>query len=611
MRILTRRRYLSVPLAALAALLVWQPGLAAAPPSGADAHRYIEDVRFLASPELQGRGAGSVGLERAATYIGERFRSLGLRPAGDAGSFLQAFTVTTDAKAGPANRLTVAGQGGERTLRMGTDFTPISFSSNRAVKGRVVFAGYGITADEFHYDDYAHLEVKDSIVLVLRDEPPSFHTGKANKEQVWTHHANLIAKAINARNRGAAAILFVNAESGQQPEDTLIRFGSIAGPEDAGIAIGQVTRAVAGEWLSARKSLSELQKQIDKDSSPASFALPEDVRVSLEVDVEREHATVHNVAGYLPGETSEYVVLGAHFDHLGLGNESSLAPSLIGQVHPGADDNASGTAGLLELARLLSSGGGQRKRGILFLAFAGEEIGLLGSAHWVNNPTLPLDRAIAMINMDMIGRVSGSKVYIGGTGTGSTFDPMLKRLITGFDFKIDFSAGGYSSSDHTSFVAKGVPVLFFFSGLHADYHKPSDTWDKIDAVSAARVVDLVYDVTVDLDAAADRPKFVKVAEPASPGGRPGSGYGPYFGSIPDFGPVETGVKFSDVRPGSPAEKAGLRGGDILIRFGDKPIANLYDFTFALRGSKVGDVVEVRVLRDGKEITAKVKLEQRR
>lgn len=611
MRILTRRLHLSVLLAALAALLVSRPAVAAPPSSGADAHRFIEDVKFLASPELEGRGAGSVGLERAAAYIAERFRSLGLRPAGDAGSFLQAFTVTTDAKAGPANHLIVVDQNRERTLRMGTDFTPISFSSNRSVKGRVIFAGYGITADEFHYDDYAHIDVKDSIVLVLRDEPPSFHTDKAQKEQVWTHHANLIEKAINARNHGAAAILFVNPESPQQPEDTLIRFGSIAGPEDAGIAIGQVTRAVAGEWLSAGKSLSALQTQIDKEPSPASFVLPEDVHVSLQVDVEREHATVHNVAGYLPGQTSEYVVLGAHFDHLGFGNESSLAPSLIGHVHPGADDNASGTSGLLELARLLSSGSGERKRGILFLAFSGEEIGLLGSAHWVNNPTLPLDGAIAMINMDMIGRVSGSKLYIGGTGTGSTFEPMLKRLTAGYDFKIDFSAGGYSSSDHTSFVSKGVPVLFFFSGLHADYHKPSDTWEKIDAVSAARVVDLVYDVTVDLDAAADRPKFVKVVEPAVPGGRPGSGYGPYFGSIPDFGPVETGVRFSDVRPGSPAEKAGLRGGDILIQFGDKPIRNLYDFTFALRSSKVGDVVEVKVLRDGKEITAKVKLEQRR
>ncbi len=568
-------------------------------------------MKFLASPELEGRGAGSVGLERAGAYIAERFRSLGLRPAGDAGTFFQAFTVTTGAKVGPANHLTVADGDRERTLLMGTEYMPISFSSNRTVKGKVVFAGYGISAAEFHYDDYARLDVKDSIVVVLRNEPPSFHTDKAGKEQVWTHHSNLIAKAINARNHGAAAILLVNGESPQQPEDVLIRFGSVAGPEDAGIVIGQVTRAVAGEWLKAAKPLSELQKQIDKESAPASVALPDSLHVSIEVDVEREHATIHNVAGYLPGETSEYVVLGAHYDHLGLGNESSLAPSLIGHVHPGADDNASGTAGLLELARLFSNAGGERKRGILFLAFSGEEIGLLGSAHWVNNPTLPLDGAVAMINMDMIGRVTGAKLFIGGTGTGSTFEPMLKRLTASSDFKIDFSVGGYSSSDHTSFVAKGVPVLFFFSGLHADYHKPSDTWDKIDPVSAARVVDLVYDVAADLDGAAERPKYVKVVEPAGPGGGPGGGYGPYFGSIPDFGPVKTGVRFSDVRPGSPAEKAGLRGGDILIQFGDKPIANLYDFTFALRGSKVGDVVEVRVLRDGKEITARVTLEQRR
>lgn len=569
-------------------------------------------MKFLASPELQGRGAGTPGLQRAGEYIADRFRDLGLQPAGDAGSYLQAFTVTTDATTGPKNRLSVTSAGNRQNLRMGADFIPISFSSNQEVEAPVVFAGYGITADELHYDDYAHLDVRNKIVLVLRWEPPAFHRDAAGKEQVWTHHSSLIAKAINARDHGAAAILIVNGDSPNQQEDTLIRFGSVAGPEDAGIAIAQVTNAVANQWLGPEKSVSGLQQQIDKGPSPASFALAGDLRVSLNVDVERRHATVDNVIGYLPGQSSEYIILGAHYDHLGLGNEYSLAPSQIGHVHPGADDNASGTSGLLELARLFAARRNELKRGVLFIAFSGEEIGLLGSSWWVNHPTLPLDHAIAMINMDMIGRVSGSKLYIGGVGTGSGFEPLLKRLAANADFKIDLSASGYSSSDHTSFVAKGIPVLFFFSGLHSDYHKPSDTWDKIDPVAAARVVDLVEDTAANLIAADERPKFIKVAEMSGgPAGAPGAGYGPYFGSIPDFGPVENGVRFSDVRPGSPADKAGLRGGDILIRFGDKPIRNLYDFTFALRASKVGDVVEVKVLRDGKELTAKVKLEQRR
>jgi membrane-associated protease RseP (regulator of RpoE activity) len=215
-----------------------------------------------------------------------------------------------------------------------------------------------------------------------------------------------------------------------------------------------------------------------------------------------------------------------------------------------------------------------------------------------------------MLNMDMIGRVKDDKVYIGGVGTGSTFKALLEEDEKPSGFKIEYSAGGYSASDHTSFVAQKIPVLFFFSGLHSDYHKPSDTWDKINAPTAARLLNLVDEVALQIDTANDRPKFITVVED-KPAGGGGSGYGPYFGSIPDFGQVETGVRFSDVRPGSPAAKAGLKAGDILVQFGDKPIKNLYDFTDALRRSKVGDVVEVKVLREGQTVAASVKLEQRK
>jgi membrane-associated protease RseP (regulator of RpoE activity) len=215
-----------------------------------------------------------------------------------------------------------------------------------------------------------------------------------------------------------------------------------------------------------------------------------------------------------------------------------------------------------------------------------------------------------MINMDMIGRIKDDKVYIGGVGTGSTFKAVLDHAQKEAPFKIEYSAGGYSSSDHTSFVTKKIPVLFFFSGLHSDYHKPSDTWDKINGPSAARLLDMVESVAVQL-ANADRPPAFQVVAEEKPIAGGGGGYGPYFGSIPDFGQVENGVKFSDVRPNSPAAKAGLKAGDILVQFGDKPIKNLYDFTDALRRSKVGDVVEVKVLRDGQPVTASVKLEQRK
>ena len=320
---------------------------------------------------------------------------------------------------------------------------------------------------------------------------------------------------------------------------------------------------------------------------------------------------MNNILAYLPGQTEEYVIVGAHYDHLGRGNFDSLAPSQIGQIHPGADDNASGTAGVLELARLLAPERGQLKRGILFMDFAGEELGLLGSAEWVKQPTRPLAKAVAMINMDMIGRIKDDKVYIGGVGTGSTFKPILESAQKDSAFKIEYSAGGYSSSDHTSFVSKKIPVLFFFSGLHSDYHKPSDTWDKINAPSAAKLLDLIGNVTVQLASAADPPAFQTVVEEKPPTGERGAGYGPYFGSIPDFGETTNGMKFADVKPGSPAAKAGLKAGDVLIQFGDKPIKNLYDFTDALRRSKIGDVVEVKVLRDGQPVTASVKLGQRK
>ena len=333
--------------------------------------------------------------------------------------------------------------------------------------------------------------------------------------------------------------------------------------------------------------------------------------MSIQVDIETKRATVNNVLAYLPGKTDEYVIVGAHYDHLGRGNYDSLAPSQIGQIHPGADDNASGTAGVLELARMFAPMKGQLQRGILFASFAGEELGLLGSAHWVQEPTLPLDKAVAMLNMDMIGRIKDDKIYIGGVGTGSTLKSTLEQADAKSNFKIEYSAGGYSASDHTSFVTKHIPVLFFFSGLHSDYHKPSDTWDKINPQAAARLVDVIGNTGFQLAQASDRPAFITVVEDKPLAGGSGGGYGPYFGSIPDFGQVENGVKFSDVKPASPAAKAGLKAGDILVQFNDKSIKNLYDFTDALRSSKVGDVVDVTVMRDGKPVKASVKLEQRK
>ena len=583
------------------------------------AARYLEDVKTLAATEMKGRGAGSPELDRAAEYIAAGLKNAGLEPAGDHG-FFQNFTVTTGAEMGPENALLVSNRRGERSLEPGKDWAPINFSPSGSVEGNVVFAGYGISAKEFEYDDYFHFDVTDKIVVVLRYEPASFSEDKDSEQdrRRYTHHANLIAKAINARDRGAKAVILVNGQRPDGGEDKLIEFGSTAGPDNAGIPMIQVKNAVVERWLRrSGKSLKLLQRDIDGKGEPQTAALADNFKLKLTVDVERQQATVKNVAAYLPGKTDEYVVIGAHYDHLGLGNESSLAPDKVGQVHHGADDNASGTAGLLELARKFSAQE-RGERGVLFLAFAGEEIGLLGSRHWVENPTRPLENAVAMLNMDMIGRISKNKVYVGGVGTAERFGPLVREVTDGSNFEVDFSQSGYSASDHTSFTTKRIPVLFFFSGLHGDYHKPSDTWEKINSVQAVELLDIVASIASELREGDERPEFSQAAEDSgnphggtAPSGSGGGGYGPYFGSIPDFAEVPDGVRFADIRPDSPADKGGIQAGDILTGWDDRKIQNLYDFTYALRDSKVGDVVTVKLLRDGKTVEAKVTLEQRR
>jgi hypothetical protein len=575
----------------------------------ADPARYLNDVKSLASPDMEGRGAGTGGLTRAQHLIERRYKELGIQPAGVNG-YAQPFTVITGARLKADNHFVIQAAESKNDLKINQEFVPFSFSASGQVTAPMVFAGYGVTADEFHYDDYADLDVKDRIVVVLRYEPSGFAEKSGNHG--LTQHSQLITKAINARNHGAKAVVVLNGKLGDGEEDLLTRFGSVSGPENVGLVMVQVKNAVAEPWFqSAGRSLKGVQEQINSSTKPASFAFPDTPHLSLHIDIETTRATVNNVLAWLPGQTDEYVIIGAHYDHLGRGNFDSLAPSQIGQIHPGADDNASGTAGVLELARLLAPERGQLKRSILFMDYAGEELGLLGSAAWVQSPTRPLTKAVAMINMDMIGRIKDDKVYIGGVGTGSTFKAVLEQAQKDVPFKVDYSASGYSSSDHTSFVTKKIPSLFFFSGLHSDYHKPSDTWDKINAPSAARLLDMVASVAVQLANAPDAPAFQVVAEDKPVAGGGGGGYGPYFGSIPDFGQTENGVKISDVKPNSPAAKGGLKAGDIMIQFGDKPIKNLYDFTDALRRSKVGEVVEVKVLRDGQAVTALVKLEQRK
>ena len=594
---------LAVPLAALAFA-----------PAQISPQTYLAEVKYLASPELKGRATGSPELEKAADYISGLFKSFGLKPVSGA-DYLQPFTVTVNAHLGPANQFSTEDAGTAGKLTSGKDYTPFSFSSSGKVSGAVVFAGYGITANDLHYDDYTGLDVKDKIVLILRHEPQENDDKSIFAGKELTSHATFADKASNAKMHGARGVILVN-DTPAHPKDAdkLLDFGAATGPTDSGVVFVQVKAATAEAWLKAEgRDLREIEAGIDKDLKPRSFGMAK-LTVNLSVDVQHDTKTVHNVEAYLPGTTSEYIVIGAHYDHLGLGDEHSLAPSQIGKIHPGADDNASGTAGVIELARWYSKQP-KPKRGILFLTFAGEELGLLGSSWYVNHPLLPLENAVAMINMDMIGRIREGKVYINGTGTGSTLAKLVNDIPTPQGFKFDLSENlGYGGSDHMSFTIKSVPVVFFFSGLHGDYHKPSDTADKINAVDAAKLLSYVAEVVDRLDAAPDRPQFIRTAEPqdnvsGATGGA--SGYGPNFGSVPDFDEPPKGVRFADVRDGTPAAKAGLKAGDILIEFDGKEIGNLYDFTYALRAKKAGDEVLVKVLRGSQTIVAKVLLTERR
>ena len=568
---------------------------------------YLDHVKFLASDDLKGRATGTPELEKAAKYIAGKFKSYGLQPV--AGSYYQTFQVTTQTKIGDATHVAYSLGGASTALKLKEGFQVVGASGSGAFSGPVVFAGYGITAPEYGYDDYAGFDVKDKVVMIWRYEPQQNDEKSKFAGRNDTAHSQLVNKGINARMHGAKAVILVNP-SFNRTDDPLDTFSQSGG--QASIPFVQVRAEDAGQWFKAAgKSVKEVGEGIDKDLQPRSFAFPESLRFEANVDLHREEHKTSNVTGYLPGQTSEYIVIGAHYDHLGLGDNHSLGK--VGEIHHGADDNASGTAGVLELAHWFSKQPKQ-KRGILFLSFTGEELGLLGSAYYVGHPELPLDKCVAMINMDMIGRIRDSRVFLAGSGTGANFREMIDTIKAKYDFKLDLSeTAGYGSSDHTSFTTKQVPVLFFFSGLHGDYHKPSDTWDKIDAPDAAKLLDLVAEVTLKLASDAERPQYVRVEPPSLPKGASGggSGYGPYFGSIPDFAEPPKGVRFADIRAGSPAEKAGLKPGDVMVEFDGKDVNNLSDYTYLLRSKKPGDEVLVKVLRAGETIEAKVLLTVRK
>ncbi len=571
----------------------------------------VQDVRLLSSERYAGRWTGSKELDQAAAWIVKEFQKDGLKPPfvspGAKPGYLQKLIVNTDSRLGRHNTLIIDGT----QLHVAKDYLPRVFSSTGDVSAPLVFAGYGITATEYNYDDYADLDVKGKVVVVLRYEPQDNDEKSVFLGRERTRYASIETKATNAKMHGAAALILID----NSDRDKLDPFGNQSGAMAVGIPVLQVKTNLVTKWFDdSGHPIDTLVKDIDVGLKPQSFPFAAKYNVKMHVEVDRVMKPTSNVAAFLPGETDEYIVVGAHYDHLGLGRQFSMAPNEAGKIHPGADDNASGTAAVLELARYFSAQPKQ-KRGILFATFTGEELGLLGSSHLAANMPFPLAKCAAMVNLDMIGRMRDGKLFIAGTATGSTFKGVLDDVLAANttikpDLSENLNIGG---SDHTSFSAKQIPTLFFFSGLHSDYHKPSDTWDKFDSADYARVVTLVAATVQSLVAAKDRPEFRHVEPPvaASGGGNSSGGYGPYFGSIPDFAEQPNGVRFADVRAGSPAEKGGVHPGDVLIEFDGKKVANLQDYTFLLRSKKPGDAVQIKVNRLGQTVTLSVVLEVRK
>ena len=569
--------------------------------------QYMDHVRFLADPVMGGRGNGSPELDNAAEYLAAQFRIWGLRPAGENGTYFQTFELTTETELGPASQLTL----GERDLLPGNEFQSVRFSTPAKVVGSLVFVGYGITAPEMHWDDYAGVDVTGKIVVAFRHEPQELDEDSPFDGAAFTSHASLMNKAINARQHGAAGIVFMlDPNNHGADEEAIASTATGTAKDNSGIAAAYARMEPVLSYFEAGGfDLRQMQTEIDTRLESRSFEFA-DSRANLTTDILRIRKPVRNVLAAIDGSDpklkNEWVIAGAHYDHLGLDGESSLAPDGDGQIHHGADDNASGTAGILELARIAGRNRGSFKRSVLLMAFAGEEVGLRGSSHFVAEPTIDIENAVAMLNLDMIGRLRDDHVYVSGVGTSPDFMEALEELRQPTGLRVDYSDSGMGASDHMSFNIKRIPVLFFFSGLHSDYHRPSDTADKINADGARKVLMLAYQMLGRLAGAIERPLYTEVSEPRPVIGS-GGGYGPYFGSVPDFRDDLGGVLFADISPASPAEDAGFRAGDLMIEFNGKQIQNLYDFTYALQAEAPGNTVTVVVNRDGERVTAEVTL----
>jgi hypothetical protein len=587
--------------------------------------RMQADLQFLTSDECEGRGPGTTGIDKAADYIAASFKDSGLKPGAAEGSYFQHFSIRGPATPGKAS-IAVTGPDGFRLVFSEKDLATLGLSGSGEVKADLVFAGYSVVAEKVPYDDFAGLDVEGKVVVMLRRCPRYSGEPKFGDDDTARAASALATKIANAEKRKAAAVLLVNDRTQvKESGDALAQFSTFAFGSPAKIPALHIRRDLADVIIrrATGKSLDEIETEINANLKPQSAVLKDwKAEVIASVDRDRKIA-VKNVVGVLDGAgplADETIIVGAHYDHLGYGGRGSLDRNARNKIHYGADDNASGTTTILELARRFAAMKDRVGRRIVFIAFSAEELGLLGSAHYCKEPLFPLDKTAAMVNLDMVGRLvadkeSGQdKIEIGGTGTAKQFDALVDKHNEKPKFKVKKSPSGMGPSDHQSFYLKNLPVLFLFTGLHPDYHKPTDTWDKINLTGMMKITDMTEDIVADL-ASGPRPEFTKSTAPAMRPSRQGEEKaGPADGPVmprirlgigPGYDESGDGMEVQMVVEGGLAEKAGIKSGDRIVELAGQPIKNVTAYMAALGTVKAGAEFEVVVLRGKDRKTFKI------
>jgi aminopeptidase YwaD len=557
-------------------------------------------IKYLSSDSLRGRLTGSAGDSLAAEYIKNKLISYGLIPL--SGDGLQRYKVTKRVLAGKSNSLSVNGI----NYTIDKDFTPFAFSSNSGLETEVIFAGYGfnIKGDSLKWNDYNGIDVKGKWVMMLRGDPEP----ENNKSPFIPFSADR-DKALLAKDMGAAGVLMVSGPV-FDPQDAFESLNLEGYSVD--IPVLRIKKEVADIILAKSKNtIASLEKKLNDAKKPLSFS----TRVTLngKAEIVRELANTRNVVMLLPGQDpkfkDEYIILGAHFDHLGMGGPGSGSRALdtIG-IHHGADDNASGVAMMLELAEKFAGTKGSHKRSIICLSFSGEEEGLLGSKHFVDDPGIKLSKVNVMINMDMVGRLNATNnLDISGVGTATGLKDIVYAHSDTSIIKLTLSEEGYGPSDHSSFYGKNIPVLFYFTGAHMDYHTPTDTWEKINFKGMVEVSGLIFNVAKELASENSRLQF-KEAGPKAEINRYPRRKGVTLGIMPDFaGVIKNGLRADFITPGKPAALGGMQKGDIITFINGKQVNNIQDYMFRMGQLKHGQTISVEVLRNDKKVVLVIQL----